>query len=367
MKNDIYNRSKLAFHEEKLKSLKEGKITSPIYVRIKPTNKCNHACYYCSYVPENECTVSENMNFNDEISKEKMLEILNDFKEMGVKAITFSGGGEPLIYPYIEEIMQKTLDYGIELSIITNGQELNGNKARILSKSEWVRISAGEIDAENFVNTRKRPASFFYKLQDNIKNFSKIKKNDCELGINFVVQKNNADKVYESAKYFKNLGVNHIKFTACWVPEEFFEYHKPIKEDVIEQIKKARKDFEDENFKIYDTYEEDFLLTGLCERKYEKCYIMQIIPVIGADSVVYFCHDKTYSKSGVLGSIRKKSFKELWFSEETKEIFENFNPKKKCKHHCTYDSRNLSIIKMIENLENIDKFKPDTEKHKNFI
>jgi len=39
-----------------------------------------------------------------------MLEILSDFKEMGVKAITFSGGGEPLIYSHIEEVMKKALE-----------------------------------------------------------------------------------------------------------------------------------------------------------------------------------------------------------------------------------------------------------------
>ncbi len=366
MKADVYNHSKLAFHKEKIKALSEGRITPPVYVRIKPTNKCNHACYYCSYIPDNECPVSETINFSDEIPREKMLEILSDFKDMDVKAITYSGGGEPLIYPHIEEIMEKALEYGIDLSIITNGQELNGKKAQILKNAKWVRISAGEMDAETFVRTRKRPAILFHKLKENIKNFAKIKAPDCEFGINFVVQKENAEKVYDSVKYFKELGVDHIKITPCWMPE-FLEYHKPLIDSVAEQINKARNDFQDDKFTVYDTYENDFNLTGLSERKYPKCFIMQVIPVIGADSVVYFCHDKTYAKNGALGSIKNISFKELWFSNEAAKIFKEFNPIEECKHHCTYDSRNLSIMEMIQDLNSLDKYKPSNDRHKNFI
>ena len=263
--------------------------------------------------------------------------------------------------------MQKTLDLGIDLSIITNGQELCGKKAEILSNAKWVRISSGEITPEDFVRVRKRPESFFYKLQENIKNFSKIRGPDSEFGINFVVQKDNYSKVYDSVKYFKDLGVDHVKLTACWIPEGFFEYHKDIKDSVLEQIKRAKADFQDDKFHIYDTYEEDFNMTGVCDRKYSKCYVMQTIPVIGADSVVYFCHDKTYSRSGMLGSIKDRSFKDLWFSPEAKKIFDSFNPKESCKHHCTYDSRNLTIIDMIKNIDSLDKFKPTSERHKNFI
>lgn len=367
MKPNVYNISKLAFHKDKLDSLKKCVISAPVYVRVKPTNKCNHRCFYCSYVPGNDCPVSEIINFLDEIPREKMMEILKDFKEIGVKAITFSGGGEPLIYPHIEEAMQLALDYGIDLSIITNGQELKGRKAEILAKSKWVRISSGEIDAKTFNEVRKRPEEWFYELADNIKNFAKIKNSECELGINFVVTDKNAPRIYEAAKYFKSLGVNHVKFTPVYMKTGYFEYHAPMIDSVLEQIKRAREELEDENFKIYDTYKNDFELTSKDERKYEKCFIMQIVPVIGADSVVYFCHDKTYTKNGALGSLKARSFKDLWFSEEAGRIFDTINPKFACRHHCTYDSRNLLAQEILDNFDSIDNFKPEDEKHMNFI
>ena len=342
-----YGGLKIVWHPEKLKSFLNGKVTAPLYVRIKPTNLCDHNCFYCSYDPEAKSRniLSEGFNRNDEIPREKMMEILKDFKEMGVKAITFSGGGEPLIYPYIEETMEKCLEYGIDLSIITNGQKLNGRKAELLAKAKWVRISLDTCTPETFEKSRNRPQKWFQELTENMKNFAKIKNKNCEFGINFVVHHLNWQEVYDAAKFFKEIGLNHVKFTPRWIEgrEKWLEYHEPFKEKVIEQIKRAKKELVDDKFDIFDTYENDFLFTGNPERNYNRCFIMQTIPVIGADSKVYFCHDKTYTNHGLLGSIKDKSFKELWFSKEAAEIFKNFNPKVCCKHHCTYDTRNIFI------------------------
>ncbi len=339
-----YGGLKILWHSEKLKSFVDGKITAPIYIRFKPTNRCNHHCAFCSYDPETGDTgVRDKMkDRTDEIPKEKMVEIIDDFKDMGVKSVTFSGGGEPLIYPHIEEAMQKILDAGINLSIITNGQELNGKKAEILSHAHWVRISSDASDAESFSKIRQVPEEWFHKLTENIRKFAQIKNPNCELGINFVVHKNNADQVYRSVKHFKDLGCNHIKITPMWI-QNFKEYHEPINSQVLEQIKRAKEDFQDESFNVFDTYAGDFSGVSVSERNYNRCWIMQTVPVIGADCNVYFCHDKAYSSTGVLGSIKDKSFKELWFSKEVKKIFEEFNPQEKCQHHCANDAKNILI------------------------
>lgn len=346
-----YGGLKIVWHPDKLNSLRKGEVTAPICVRVKPTNRCDHNCFYCSYNPEAEKVniLSQEFKRDDEIPREKMMEILDDFREMGVKAITFSGGGEPLVYSHIIDTFKKVIENGIELSIITNGQKLNGERAELLKNAKWVRISLDACNPETFAKSKRISEKMFNELIENIRNFVKIKNPKCELGINFVVHDFNKDQIYEAAKFFKELGVNHVKFTPRWIDnqEEWLAYHAPFKEQVISQIKKAKKDFPD--FDIFDTYENDFLLTGVPERRYSKCPIMQIVPVIGADSVVYFCHDKTYTKPGALGSLKNQSFKELWFSKEAAEKFKSFDPSKECRQHCTYDARNILINDVIKN------------------
>lgn len=350
-----YSNLKIFAHAQALQDISDGKRIAPIYIRIKPTNYCNHKCYYCSYA-DSELGLRDSVNRQDQIPWEKMQEIISDISDMGVKAVTFSGGGEPLVYPYIVETMKQILKAGIDLSIITNGQLLNGERADVLANAKWVRISFDSANAETYAKVRQLPLTAFDEVCNNIREFSKIKQNNCELGINFVINHENADQVYDMAKMVKELGVNHIKFTAR-VTKDLFEYHEPFKQSVIDQIHRAEAELQEDSFRVINKYEGDFDSALVFHRCYEKCYINRIFTVIAADSKVYFCHDKAYVKEGIVGDLQNQSFKELWFSEETAKRYQDFNPQVECDHHCVYDDRN----ELLNTFYSLDR------KHINFI
>jgi len=310
--SERYSGMKIVWHPEKLQSYVEKKITSPIHVRTKPTNACNHKCVFCSYDPDHgDLEIRDQMTSRVAVlSREKFMETLDNFHEMGVQSVTFSGGGEPLLHPNIVEGLNKVYNYGIKFAIITHGQFLDGQKAEILRHANWVRVSIDASDAKSLAEFRRIPENSFERISENIKNFAKIKDEKCELGINYVVHKDNADQVYKSVGHYKDLGVNHVKITPMWITN-FNDYHKPTMNTVIEQIKRAKEDFDDGKFRVYDTYEMDFSGVSVAYRNYTKCFVMQMNPVVGADGWVYFCHDKAYSSTGRLGSIKDQSFKEL--------------------------------------------------------
>jgi len=331
-----YSNLKIFDHWEKIKKVKSGERVAPIYVRIKPTNRCNQNCYYCHY--KNPYLNLDRYSPNDIIPKEKMLEIISDFDEMGVKAVTFSGGGEPLLYPYIDETLEAVLAANIDLSIITNGSLLAGKKAELLSQAKWVRISLESGCAETYSRIRGVKAEEFTKLCENIEAFSKIKRQECELGVNFVVGSSNYMEVYQTGKLMQKLGVNHIKYTAL-ISNDAEKMHAPFKAKVVEQIHRLKEENETD-FKIINLYESDFDCCAVFGRNYDFCGIKDYVTVIGANSKIYYCHDKAYLSAGEVGDISEKSFKEVWFSDETTQKFRTFNPRQICQHHCVYDDRN---------------------------
>lgn len=349
-----YSNLKIFAHAEALNKIGKDERVAPIYIRMKPTNYCNHNCYYCSYA-DSALGLRDSVNKQDQIPWDKMQEIIDDIGDMGVKAVTFSGGGEPLVYPYIVQAMKGVLDKNIDLSIITNGQLLKDEKAEILTRAKWVRVSFDSANAETYARTRSIPEKAFDETCGNIEHFAKIKGEDCELGINFVINHENADQVLEMAKLTKQLGVNHIKFAAR-VTKDLFEYHAPFKESVIEQLHKA-EELNGDGFRVINKYEGDFDSALVFSRKYEKCYINRIFCVIAADSRVYFCHDKAYVASGVVGDLSNQSFKDLWFSPEVIKRYRDFDPCKECNHHCVYDDRN----ELLNTFFSLDR------KHINFI
>ena len=348
--NNPYSDLKILHHFDALKSYTNGERFAPVYIRIKPTNVCNQRCFYCCYA-DDQAVKNRKVDRRDFIPREKMCEILEDIKNMGVKAVTFSGGGDPLCYPYIEECFEKILSADIDLSIITNGQMLTDKKAELLKEAKWVRISLDSANRKTYEMIRN--VKTFDEVISNTEAFAKIKNETCELGINFVVNEKNYLQIYDICKLASSIGVNNIKFSGIMIQEGTQEYHSEIRKSVCELVNKAKSEFESNKFKIIDKYEENLSF----DRKYDECCIQQFVTIIAADQKVYRCYQKAYTLSGCLGSIEDCSFKELWFSDETANKFKNFSPKNDCKAACVYDQRNI----LLNDIKNLDR------NHINFI
>ncbi len=350
-----YSNLKIFHHHDVLNKVEKGERCDPLYIRIKPTNICNHNCYYCHY--KNAYLTLNEYDVNDYIPYDKMMEIVHDMEKMGVKAVTFSGGGEPLAYPYIEETMERVLKAGIDLSIITNGSMLTGKKAHILAKAKWVRISIDSIISENYARIRGISENALEILLRNIEEFAKIKDKKCELGINFVVGKENYSEITDVAVTMKKLGANHVKFAPLF-SNETEEYHKDIKDEVISTLSGLADELNSDQFRIIDLYTSDFDNDyKVFKRTYSRCPIKEFVCVIGANSKVYFCHDKAYLKDGCVCDLTKQSFMHGWNSEEVTKKFKEFDAQKICGQHCVYDSRNILINSYLD----MDK------EHVNFI
>lgn len=339
-----YSNLKIFHYQEKLDSLSQDnpEIKAPIHIRIKPTNVCNHNCWYCAYKVD-YLQLGQDMVEKDYIPELKMMEILEDCKEMGVKAITFSGGGEPFIYRYFNQTIKKLIEYGISFASLTNGANLKGEIAELFAHhATWLRVSMDGWDDESYAKARDVKVGEFSKIIQNMKNFSALG-GKCALGVSFIVDNKNYSHTYEFVKTIKETGASSIKISPCVVSnhsQENDDYHKPLFDEMQKQIKQAKIDFEDSNFEIYDSYH---LFGDEIDKKYEWCPFMQILPVIGADLNIYPCQDKAYNlDNGLVGTIKDKRFKDFWFRDKNK--FFKINPSCDCQNRCVADEKNKMIL-----------------------
>ena len=337
-----YSDLKLLHFPEKLASFKSGAITAPIYVRVKPINLCNHSCWWCVYHSPEMSQMHSDMVNRDIIPTEKMMETLADFAAMGVKAVTYSGGGEPLLHKDIVAIMERTLDLGIDLSIITNGSFLKDMKAAVLGRARWVRVSMDYSCKEELAKFRGVHEKLYDEIMANIEEFGRTKTASCDLYVNYIVHKENCTNLMGVAEKLKAIGVQNVRFSPMWLSPGFHEYHTEIAGSVQDQLQRIASQFSHNGFSVNTTYD----LTATAHnsfRTYKRCYFMQTVPVIGADLNVYACHNKAYDSTGAIGSIKDRSFKDLWFSPEAKQAFECLDPTKVCGHQCANDSKNLLV------------------------
>jgi MoaA/NifB/PqqE/SkfB family radical SAM enzyme len=343
----LYSRMKIFHFKDKLDSLprESAAILPPINIRIKPTNACNHSCWYCAYRVDN-LQLGQDIDLKDLIPREKMLELVDDFAEMGVRAVTFSGGGEPFCYPYLLETVEKLAENRIRFASLTNGSLLGGPLAEMFSRhATWLRVSMDGWDDASYSASRGCPAGEFTRILRNMEQFKK-RGGPCNLGVNIVVDNRNCQHIYELISRLQDAGVDSVKVSPCVVSDSGPEnnaYHQPIAATVKEQLARAMAEA-GAGFEVFDSFSPELQSFA---KGYQWCPYLQITPVIGADQNLYACPDKAYSRQdGLLGSLRDSRFKDLWFADKGR--FFGIDPSKVCCHHCLADSRNRQILEYLE-------------------
>jgi MoaA/NifB/PqqE/SkfB family radical SAM enzyme len=338
---EVYSALKAFQFPAQLDALRAGVAAAPVHVRIKPTNVCNHACYFCAYRSD-AVTLGQDIQLRDRIGFEKMMEIAEDVIAMGVRAVTFSGGGEPLIYPRLAAIIDRLGAAGIGIGVLTNGSRLLGKTAEALAcYGTWLRVSIDGWDGPSYARYRKVEESEFSRVLANLEAFAG-RSSRCLLGASIIVDESNAGHVGGLCRQLKGVGVRSVKISPCIIADDGGKneaYHARIRPLVARQIAVART-LEDGRFAVADHYhplEEGF------DKPYHRCPVASLLTVIGADLTVYSCQDKAYTASGALGSIRDRRFKELWFAPETQAALAAIDPARSCRHHCVADAKNRLI------------------------
>lgn len=344
----LYTRMKIFHFTDKLDSLAatSDTILPPINIRLKPTNVCNHNCSYCAYRVA-KLQLGQDMKQSDFIPRDKMLEIVDDLFDMGVRAVTFSGGGDPFCYPYLAETVERIAEKGIKFAALTNGSKVDGVLAELFAKkASWLRISMDGWDDDSYSNYRGCPEGEFSRVIGNMESFRKIG-GSCYLGVNLVVDIRNCNHIYGLISRLKDVGVASVKVSPCIVSNsgrETNEYHQTIFDVVKEQIARAIADFSCEGFEISDSYHTQL---ETFSKGYRWCPHIQITPVIAADLNVYSCRDKAYNlDDGLLGSIKEIRFRDFWYSDKNR--FFCIDPSVVCNHHCVVDSNNQQILEYLE-------------------
>jgi MoaA/NifB/PqqE/SkfB family radical SAM enzyme len=53
----------------------------------------------------------------------------------------------------------------------------------------------------------------FHQIINNIRDFSKIKKDSCDLSVNFIVTKENYKSIYAASKLFSELNIDNVRYS----------------------------------------------------------------------------------------------------------------------------------------------------------
>lgn len=121
--------------DEKLREATgRGRIV-PVHAQLIPTNRCNLSCSFCS------CSERDK---GLEMPPGLVAEVVEKLAAAGTRAVTITGGGEPLLYPHLDALTASLELAGIKMGLVTNGLLLHKIEPRVLDRFTWCRISNGD-------------------------------------------------------------------------------------------------------------------------------------------------------------------------------------------------------------------------------
>ena len=254
-------------HLDVLKSMQDG-AWKPIELTLAPTDRCNLNCSFCS-VKNREM---------DELDFEELKLALVDLYTLGLKSVVLSGGGEPILYPYINELISfiKVLD--MDVGLITNGINLN-KKITIesLQQLTWIRISLNSLDY--------------------VKQLELELPEDLDVGLSYVWNEKTDDEVLYKVELLANrLKVNFVRVVPdCSDIEKQKEYDTIIKETIKDKDK--------------------FFYQNKDRSLPEYCAVGLIKPYLCPDGNIYMCTahpllNRKVDEKFKIGNI--KNIKKIW-------------------------------------------------------
>jgi len=265
--------SKILAHLSKVDTVLKGCVQFPITCEIDPSNYCQNNCKWCIYA---DYLKKNRVHLDFNLFKSTIFQLRNG----GCKSITFTGGGEPLMNPYISTMINFAASCGFQLGLITNGIRLDEIMNQI-QHFDFIRVSLDATTPETYKRTKG--TDYFDKVCKNIK--MATDRNVTDVGISMVYEDDIKDEAQDFYQLGRSLGVKYSQI-------------KPLVDKDVESasivLKEIKGSFVTSRYLVSDML---------------PCKIAGIIGQVGADGCYYYCCIHRGKEKYKTGDLREKSLR----------------------------------------------------------
>jgi len=265
---------KIYYYLDEVDKIRSGQFVPPPTCEIDPSNNCMLDCDFCLF---SNYLKTEKVNLDYWVYRK----LIRELRGLGTKSITFTGGGEPLLHPRINDMILDALIENFEIGLVTNGVLLH--KIHNLDKFLFIRVSLDSYNPDMYKLVKGK--DFFNQV---IKNIKQTLKQNPVVGLSYVVNQYNNKNLEKAQELAEELGVVYIQFKPAYINGSVFTDYKVPNQKVV--IKTDRYTAEDRL----------------------PCDIASLVGVVGANADVYYCCQMRGKKEYTLGNLKEESFKTIW-------------------------------------------------------
>lgn len=177
-------------------------------IHIELTTKCPFACKQCYQHAQNE-----------ELSLQQVKSFLKEAEKLKVFQIAI-GGGEPMVYPYLKEVLMMLQQTEMAVTITSSGYNMTMQKLRELKYYgiQHIQISLNGMDKT--INTQSRQG-----YDDAILALKNLSKMGISFGINFVARKDNIHQLKRIILFANQLQADNVNILR-YKPSKYEKYEE---------------------------------------------------------------------------------------------------------------------------------------------
>lgn len=301
----------------------------PVSFEIDASNYCQNRCSFCMFAEHIEAN-------RVHLSMLSYLRALIEIRDMGVKSITFTGGGEPLMNPNIREMIMLAVKADMRVGLVTNGVLLP-IVYDILYMLEYVRISMDSATRETYLKIKGK--DYFDMVCENVFNmrdhlYGLLGEPQPAIGLSFVIVEDNKHEINEFHELADQLMIDYAQV-------------KP--ELKVCDMETQTKDVDKSKFFLTERYNIDSKSTTACK-------LAGLIGIINATGKVYYCCVHRGKKQFEIGDINDRNLTDIY-----SKVRPIFRPDLRL---CTTSCRYMNYSKIYEQVRD-KRFIP--LRHRKFI
>jgi len=300
------------------------------------TRRCNLRCVHCY-------AQSEDISYDNELTHEQSLKMIDDLADFGVPVILFSGG-EPLVHPRLAEYAEYAVKKGLRAVISTNGTLITAKKAKILKEIGLSYVGISLDGLEETHDKFRGVKGAFKKAMQGIKNCQAA---GIKVGLRFTINKRNVHEIPGIFDLLEKLEIPracfyHLVYSGRGSDIAKEDLNHQETREALDLIMERTRDLHDRNkpkeiLTVDNHADGPYLYLKLLEENPERAAeVLELLQMnegnnsgrgFGCISWDGEVHPDQFWREKSLGNIKERSFSEIW-TDTTNEFLMKMKDKK---------------------------------------
>jgi MoaA/NifB/PqqE/SkfB family radical SAM enzyme len=309
-------RGKSFAHLERLSQWQHGQHAAPVTVEWDLSNVCSLGCQSChfahTHVAGPWARLQKPANYSETGRFADVDVVTRGLKEMaiaGVKALVWSGGGEPTLHPRITEIVAQARHWGLQQGLYTLGGHVTDDMAEKFGQAlSWAVVSLDCADPVAYSDEKRVPERRWFDACDGV---TRLAKHVPTVGVSFLLHSENWHLVSEMRTLGLSLGARYVTFrpTIETHPSDpatvtsdrtWIDVALPLLRAIAAE---PNVEIDVDRFEAYRDW---------AKHPYPVCHGIKLLTMVTPDGRVWVCPNRRGMVGSEIGNLSTESFQAIW-------------------------------------------------------